>query len=157
MLDITILAVGKIKKEYFQTGCSEYLKRLSPYARIEMQEVQSEPFNSDSDTDRTKSKQKEGERILAFLKRFPDSLVFLMHEHGQNPTSAELAQKINNLNSHIIFVIGGALGFSDEVLNYNAEKLSLSMMTFPHEMARMILLEQIYRAITISKDKSYHY
>lgn len=157
MLDITILAVGKIKKEYFQTGCDEYLKRLSPYARIEMQEVQSEPFQSDSDADRTKSKQKEGERILSFLKRFPDSLVFLMHEEGQNPTSIELSQKICGLNKHVIFVIGGALGFSEEVLNYKAEKISLSMMTFPHEMARMILLEQIYRAITIDKDKSYHY
>ncbi len=157
MLDITILAVGKIKKEYFQTGCDEYLKRLSPYARIKMEEVQAEPFDSNVDSDRVKSKQKEGVRILAFLEKFPESYVFLMDEHGQSITSTELAQKVENLNKHIIFVIGGALGFSEEVLKYNAEKISLSMLTFPHEMARMILLEQIYRAITILKNKNYHY
>jgi len=154
MLNITILAVGKIKEESFLDLILEYLKRLKPYASIKIEELKAESFNIAT---KNKAKVIEGERLLNYLKRFPDSKIILLDEAGNNYSSGEFANLINNENCHFIFVIAGSLGFSDQVKSKIKSSLTLSKMTFTHEMARVILLEQIYRAVTIIKNKPYHY
>jgi len=154
MMRITILAVGKIKKDYFREAIGEYLKRLSPYAKIDVEEIEAEPFKRESDKD--KAKKIEGEKILKFLEKNEGNIIIL-DEKGKNFSSHEFAEFLEDKNERIIFVIGGALGFHENILENPYRKLSLSKMTFPHEMARMILLEQIYRASAIMSGKEYHY
>ena len=157
MLKITILAVGKIKDENFKESFLKYFKRLSPYASINMEEISPEPFFDNSD--REKIKQKEGEKILKYLDKFSQSKVFILDENGKEFRSQEFSEFLfRNDLENLIFVIGGTLGFSNNILNHkNSIKISLSRMTFPHELARVLLVEQIYRAIAINKNKSYHY
>ncbi|MCK9378574.1 MAG: 23S rRNA (pseudouridine(1915)-N(3))-methyltransferase RlmH [Candidatus Moranbacteria bacterium] len=155
MQKITILSVGKIKEKYFQEACQEYLKRISPYVRVEMEEVGAESFFGEGDKE--KAKEKEGERILKFLDRNDDCQIFLLEENGKEMDSVVFSQKLEKIQQSIIFVIAGALGFSDAVKKRGFEKLSLSQMTFPHELARLVLLEQVYRAATICNGKKYHY
>jgi 23S rRNA (pseudouridine1915-N3)-methyltransferase len=153
MLEILIIAVGKIKNGFFSGAIREYLTRLKPYASVKILELSSEPFN---DSNRDKAKKAEGERALSALEKYAGAEIFLLHERGREIDSLKFAEKLSSANGKIVFVIAGALGFSEEVLaKYN--QLSLSKMTFPHEMARLILLEQIYRAITIIRGKTYHY
>lgn len=155
MLRITILTIGKIKEKYFAEAIEEYEKRLKPYAKMDIVELKAEPF---SENTKDKAKNIEAERMLSFLEKHPDSQIFILDENGKNPTSREFAQMIEKSeNSHFVFVIGGSLGFAKEILGRPWPKISLSTMTFPHEMARMILIEQIYRAVTIIKNKDYHY
>lgn len=157
MLKITILAVGKLKNEYFKKAFSEYLKMISPYANVNVEELSPEPFFDNSNKE--KIKEKEGEKIIKYLERFPRSRVLLLEESGREFQSIDFSNFLfKNETDNIIFVIGGTLGFSKEVFGYkNATKVSLSQMTFPHELTRVILSEQIYRAIAINKNKSYHY
>lgn len=157
MLNITILSVGKIKKDYFFQAMEEYLKRIKPYVVLKNEELKAEPFFDNSD--RAKIKEKEGERIINFLEKFPQSKVFILDESGKNFKSTEFSEILFKYEADpIILVIGGTLGLSANVLTYkNSIELSLSAMTLPHELARVILLEQIYRAIAINKNKSYHY
>lgn len=155
MLNITILAIGKIKETYFREAIEEYLKRLKPYAKIEVHELNPVPFGDSAS--KLKSKQIEGKRILNFLAKYPDSEVVILSEKGKRFTSVNFAKYLSGINRKIIFVIGGALGYEGDVLVKHKNQLSLSDMTFPHEMARVILAEQIYRAVTIMKDKEYHY
>ncbi|NCN07328.1 23S rRNA (pseudouridine(1915)-N(3))-methyltransferase RlmH [Candidatus Falkowbacteria bacterium] len=154
MLNITLLTIGKIKDKSINDLILEYLKRLKPYAKINIEELKSESFKVDN---KNKAKEVEGERILNYLKKYPDSQVILLTENGKTFDSVEFSDFINNENTHFIFVIAGSLGFSKAVENKIKTSLSLSKMTFTHEMARLILLEQIYRAITIHKKKEYHY
>jgi len=151
---LIILAVGKIKKDYFHEAIREYLKRLGPYAKIDIEEIEAEPFKRESDKE--KAKKIEGERILKFLEKNEGNII-LLDEKGKNFSSHEFAEFLEDKNERIIFVIGGALGFNKNILENSYQKLSLSKMTFPHEIARMILLEQIYRATTITSGKEYHY
>lgn len=153
MFNITILAVGKIKEKYFQEAIGEYLKRLKPYAKITIEELKAEPFKNENE--KIKSKKIEGERILNFLEKHSDSEVFILDERGKKFSSMEFANHL--LSQPIIFVIGGALGIDEGVIKKCKNKISLSNMTFPHEMARLFLIEQLYRAITIVKGKEYHY
>lgn len=155
MLDIIILSVGKIKEKYFQEAFEEYLKRLRPYAKIELHELKPEPFLGDSDKE--KSKRAEGERIVNFLDKHADSEVIILDEHGKKFSSVEFSEYLTNINRRIIFVIGGALGLSEDILNNHKNKVSLSDMTFTHEMAKVFLAEQIYRAVVIERGKKYHY
>jgi 23S rRNA (pseudouridine1915-N3)-methyltransferase len=151
MLEIIILAIGKVKNEFFAGAIDEYLLRLKPYASVKILEITLEAFG---DSDHKKAKQAEGERILRNLEKYAGAEIFLLHERGREMDSIKFSEKI--ANGKIVFVIAGALGFSEEVLQkYN--QLSLSKMTFPHELARLVLLEQIYRAATIIKGKTYHY
>lgn len=153
MLDIILLAVGKIKNRHYSALAAEYLKRLKPYARVKMIELEASSFD-----ERTKERAKEfdAERIENFLnKRKDDHLVYLMAERGEEYDSPNLAKWLNNKNP-LILVVGGALGFSDDLYK-KYPTLSLSALTFPHELARVILLEQIYRSVTILQNKSYHY
>lgn len=154
MIQATILAIGGIKDAPLRELAEEYLKRLAPYAKVEIQELKAEAFGAD---DEEKAKKKEGERILNFLEKKSDVKIFLLTESGKLKNSKEFAGFLGAESGQIIFVIAGALGFSDEVLKKPFVRLSLSPMTFTHEMARVILLEQIYRAATILKGKKYHY
>src|SRR3989344_3255457 len=138
MLNIIILSVGKIKEKYFQEAFDEYSKRLKPYAKIEVQELKPEPFMGDSDKD--KSKKIEGERILKFLDNHKDREVIILDENGRNISSVKFSEYLFGINRQIVFVVGGTLGFSDDVLKKYKNKVSLSDMTFPHEMAKVILI-----------------
>lgn len=154
MYDIIILAVGKIKEKYFEEAIQEYLKRLRPYARVVIHELPPESFGK-GDIERTKNI--EGDKILKFLEKQKNAKVIVMDEQGKNFTSHEFSSFLSREHEQLVFVIGGSLGLSDEVLSRADYKLSLSQMTFTHEMARLFLCEQIYRAITIEKGKTYHY
>jgi 23S rRNA (pseudouridine1915-N3)-methyltransferase len=157
MLKITILAVGKLKDDNFKKLFNEYIKRISPYAVLNLEELAPEPFFDNSNKE--KIKQKEGEKIINYLKRFPQSKIFILDERGKEFNSENFSKVLfKNELENIIFVVGGTLGFSGEILTYkNAFQVSLSTMTFPHELVRVILAEQIYRSIAINKNKSYHY
>lgn len=155
MFHVTLLVVGKIKEDYFAEAINEYLKRLKPYAKLDVVELKAESF---SESTKEKAKKTEAERISSFLDKKPDAQVFILDENGKNPTSREFAQMMEKSESgHFIFVIGGSLGFAPELAEKPYLKLSLSHMTFPHEVARVVLFEQIYRAMTIIKGKEYHY
>ena len=153
MLNITILAIDKVKEKHFQTPIDEYLKRLKPYARINMVELAAESF---SESNREKAKKREGEKILNYLNKHIGQ-IYLLEERGDEFSSPEFAEFLDKKSELLIFVIGGALGLSEEVRGKANKVISLSAMTFPHEMARMILCEQLYRAVSITKGKNYHY
>jgi len=153
MWDITILAVGRLKEKYWQTASEEYLKRLKPYARVRVEELAAEPF---SKATREKAKKIEAGRIENYLKKRPDSLIMLLAESGRRLDSFIFAETLKNINQPLILVIGGALGFKQELFEAYP-KISLSKLTFPHELARVILLEQLYRATAILNNRTYHY
>lgn len=158
-MKITLICVGKLKEKYLAQGVEEYTKRLSRYCSLEVVELPDEktPDNA-SVTVEDMIKRKEGERILKVLKE--DSFCITLAINGTMLSSEELADKIDNLGitgtSHISFIIGGSLGLSEEVLKKADYRLSFSKMTFPHQLMRMILLEQIYRAYRIINHQPYH-
>ncbi len=152
MLDITILALGKIKDKSYAHLAGEYLKRLKPYARIKMMELEAVAF---SEKMRDKAKDYEGEKIENFLNKQSEAVVYLLAERGLQMPSPEFAHWLEK-KSPLILVVGGALGFS-EALYQKYPCLSLSPLTFPHELARVVLLEQLYRSATILQQKNYHY
>lgn len=154
MFDIIILAIGKIRENYFAEAADEYIKRLKPYARVETIELGPVPFNN---SNKNKAKKLEAEKILAYLEKHSDSRIFILHEEGKKINSRDFAGTVEGSGGRMIFVVGGSLGFDDSILEKSWQKLSLSPLTFPHEMARVILLEQIYRAATIIRGKEYHY
>ncbi|MFC0417092.1 23S rRNA (pseudouridine(1915)-N(3))-methyltransferase RlmH [Cytobacillus solani] len=158
-MNISIITVGKLKEKYLKQGIDEYLKRLSAYAKIEIIEVPDEKAPEElSDTEMIQVKQKEGERILS--KIHPDAHVIALAIEGKMKTSEELADGLDKLatygKSKVTFVIGGSLGLSSEVLQRANEKLSFSKMTFPHQLMRLILVEQVYRAFRILRGEPYH-
>lgn len=155
MFNVVILAVGKTKEKYWRTAAEEYLARLKPYARIVVEEVAAEPFRRESDKE--KAKQKEGERLLAALSKYSDSEIIILDERGREFTSSEFSDFFSREARRVIFIIGGPLGFHENLSKRTFTKISLSKMTLPHELARVVLLEQIYRATTIASGKSYHY
>ncbi len=158
-MKITIISVGKIKEDYFRKAIAEYTKRLSSYCTLEQIEIADEkaPENL-SAKEEVIIKQKEGERILSKLD--PSSYLIALDIKGKQLSSETLAEKIDTLGvygtSHITFVIGGSLGLSDEIIDKSDMKLSFSKMTFPHQLFKVILLEQIYRAFKIMKGEPYH-
>lgn len=158
-VNISIVTVGKLKEKYLKQGIEEYIKRLSAYAKIEVVEVPDEKAPEQlSDTEMEQVKQKEGERILT--KIHPDSHVIALAIQGRMLTSEQLAANLDNLatygKSKITFVIGGSLGLSEDVLKRADEQLSFSKMTFPHQLMRLILVEQVYRAFRIMRGEPYH-
>ena len=156
---INIVCVGKFKEKYLKLGIDEFKKRLSKYCKLEIIELEDEkaPENL-SDKEMLMIKEKEGKKILSKIK--DNSYVIALAIDGKNLSSEELAETINKLGvrgvSNITFVIGGSLGLSDEVLSRADYKLSFSKMTFPHQLMRLILLEQVYRAFRIMKNEPYH-
>ncbi|MCA1042236.1 23S rRNA (pseudouridine(1915)-N(3))-methyltransferase RlmH [Bacillus infantis] len=158
-MNISIITVGKLKEKYLKQGIDEYLKRLSAYAKMDIIEVPDEKAPEElSDIEMIQVKQKEGERILA--KIHPDAHVIALAIEGKMKSSEELADTIDKLatygKSKIAFVIGGSLGLSQEVLQRADEKLSFSKMTFPHQLMKLVLLEQVYRAFRINRGEPYH-
>lgn len=157
-MKIKIVTVGKLKEKYLVQGIEEYSKRLSKYCKLELIEVKDEhaPENlSDKDIDIIKNI--EGERILSKIK---DEYIIALAIEGKQLSSEDLALKMNEItnyhSSNICFVIGGSLGLSKDVLNKASYKLSFSKMTFPHQLMKLILLEQIYRTFRINNNEPYH-
>ena len=158
-MKITLITVGKIKEKYLEDAIAEYSKRLSRYCKLEIVEVADEktPDNA-SATVEDAIRDKEGERILKYIKE--DAYVITMEIAGKMLTSEEMAEKIEKLGvqgtSHIIFIIGGSIGLGREILKRSDYALSFSKMTFPHQLMRVILLEQIYRSYRIINHEPYH-
>ena len=152
-MHITIITIGKIRESYIRDGVLEYLKRLSPYAKIKEMELKAESFTN---TTKNKAKKLEGERMLKTLLKYPKENIFLLDEYEKEYSSLDFSSLLSFKNE-IVFVIAGSLGWSDELKKSNYKKISLSKMTMPHELARLVLLEQIYRGITIINKKEYHH
>ncbi|SHE89829.1 23S rRNA (pseudouridine1915-N3)-methyltransferase [Caldanaerobius fijiensis DSM 17918] len=158
-MGIDIIAVGKIKEKYIQEGVSEYAKRLSRYCKLNIVEVPDEkaPENL-SDAQKEQVKQLEGERIRAKIKK--GSFVIVTDINGEQMSSERLASKLNELilsgKNDITIVIGGSLGLCDELVKNADMRLSFSKLTFPHQLFRLILLEQLYRCFKIIHAEPYH-
>lgn len=158
-MKITILCVGKIKEKYFTGAIEEYVKRLSRYCKLEMVEVADEKTPEGASIALEQQiKQKEGERLLKYIPE--DAYVCVLAIEGKQLTSEQLSEKIGELGvrgvSHIVFIIGGSLGLWDVVIQKADFLLSFSKMTFPHQLMRVILLEQIYRGYRILQGEPYH-
>ena len=158
-MKITLITVGKIKEKYLKDAIAEYSKRLTRYCKLDIIELQDEktPDNA-SEKEEELIKEKEGRAILSKIKE--NAFVVAMNLKGKQLTSEEFANFIENQgivgNSNIVFIIGGSLGISQEVIKRANEKICFSKMTFPHQLFRVILLEQIYRAYKIMNNESYH-
>ncbi len=158
-MKITVLAVGKIKEKYFTDAVKEYSKRLGRYCKLEIIETADEKTpDSASDHENRLIRAKEGERLNKYIKN--DAYVIALAINGKQISSEQFADKVDKLGvqgvSHIIFIIGGSTGLDDNILKNADEELSFSIMTFPHQMMRVILLEQIYRAYRIIHGEPYH-
>ncbi|OAH54285.1 MULTISPECIES: 23S rRNA (pseudouridine(1915)-N(3))-methyltransferase RlmH [Bacillaceae] len=158
-MNISIITVGKLKEKYLKQGIDEYVKRLSAYAKMDIIEVADEKAPEVlSDAEMIQVKEKEGERILSKIGQ--DTYVIALAINGKMKSSEALAADLDKLatygKSKIAFIIGGSLGLSDTVLNRADEKLSFSNMTFPHQLMRLILVEQVYRSFRINRNEPYH-
>lgn len=158
-MNIKIVTVGKIKEKFMKAAIDEYSKRLSRYCKLEIVELTDEktPDNA-SDKEEEAIKEKEGTRIIGCIK--DTDYVIALDLRGKDMTSEEFAQNIKNLGvqgkSNIVFVIGGSLGISGSVLKRADAKVTFSKMTFPHQLFRVMLLEQVYRAFRIIQGEPYH-
>ena len=158
-MKITCITVGKIKETYYTDAVKEYSKRLSRYCKLEIIELPDEKTpDGASQAQETAIKNREGERILKAIRE--DAYVIALAIEGQAPDSVGLSQKLERLGiggtSHVTFVIGGSLGLSPAVMLRADEAVSFSRMTFPHQLMRVILLEQVYRGFRIMKGEPYH-
>ncbi|WP_461182632.1 23S rRNA (pseudouridine(1915)-N(3))-methyltransferase RlmH [Virgibacillus kimchii] len=158
-MKITIVSVGKLKEKYLKQGIQEYLKRLNNYAKVEIVEVADEKApESISEAEMEAVKQKEGTRILSHISQ--DTYVITLEINGKMLSSEQLAAKMDELatygKSKVVFVIGGSLGISREVQERSDLALSFSKMTFPHQLMRLVLLEQVYRGFRIIRGEPYH-
>ena len=158
MISINIICVGKIKESYLKEGALEYSKRLSKYCNLEITELSDEKLPERLNPSLEENiKQKECDNIIAHIKK--DSYVICLDLKGKELSSEELSKKIDNIsftNSTITFIIGGTLGLNKKVLDLANESVCFSKMTFPHQLIRIFLLEQLFRAFKISKGETYH-
>lgn len=158
MLTINILCVGKIKESYLREAISEYSKRLSKYCNLNIIEVSDEKVPEKlSETIIKNIKDEEASKMLSHLKK--DTYCISLDLKGKQLTSEEFSRKIeeiSSISSSITFVIGGTLGIGEDILNKSKEKICFSKMTFPHQLIRVFLLEQIFRAFKISNNETYH-
>lgn len=158
MIHLNLIVVGKLKEEYWRAAEKEYLKRLTASVELNIHEIREESFSEKDPIDLIK--EKEGKKILEVLEKIKDSLVVVLEEKGKQFSSVDFAKNLSNwsgLSHSITFVIGGPLGLSKSVTSKANMNFSLSPLTFTHQMARVILLEQIYRAMMISSNRKYHY
>ncbi|WP_404348626.1 23S rRNA (pseudouridine(1915)-N(3))-methyltransferase RlmH [Sutcliffiella horikoshii] len=158
-MNISIITIGKLKEKYLKQGINEYLKRLSAYAKIEIVELPDEKAPEQlSEAEMEQVKNKEGERILAKIS--DDTHVIALAIEGKQRSSEELAKEMDKLatygKSKVAFVIGGSLGLSGDVMKRANDTLSFSKMTFPHQLMKLILLEQVYRGFRINRGEPYH-
>ncbi len=158
-MNITIVCIGKLKERYWTEAIQEYSKRLSKYCTLTINELKEEKApDNPSAAEEIAVKEAEGKNILKQIKK--DAFVIVLEIQGKELTSEALAEKIKGLGidgkSDVVFVIGGSIGLSEEVLARADFRLSFSKMTFPHQMMRVILLEQIYRSFKIIRNETYH-
>lgn len=158
-MKITVISVGKLKEKYLKDAIAEYAKRLGKYCKLELLEVADEKIPENAGNAAEESvRAKEGERILKFVR--DDVYIITLEIDGAQLSSERLAERIENLGiqgrSHIIFIIGGSIGLGEEVRGRSDFALSFSKMTFPHQLMRVILLEQIYRSFRIINGEPYH-
>ena len=159
LLKIKIITVGKLKEKYLVQGINEYLKRLQSYAKVEIIEVADEkaPENL-SEAEMLQVKGKEGERILAKIN--DQDYVFVLAINGKQFSSEEFSKEVEQLGingkSQLAFVIGGSLGLSDQVLKRSQQQMSFGKLTYPHQLMRLVLVEQIYRGFRIMRGEPYH-
>lgn len=156
---ITIISVGKLKEKYLKLGIEEYAKRLGAYTKLDLIEVPDEKAPEQlSDAEMEIVKKKESERILAKVPQ--DAYVFALAIEGKQRTSEEMSKEIENLltygHSKQVFVIGGSLGLHEDVLKRADTKISFGKMTLPHQLMKLVLVEQIYRSFRIMKNEPYH-
>lgn len=159
MIKVTVIAVGKLKEKYLRDACAEYLKRLGTYSKVNVVEVNEERCSDNpSGTEIENVKQKEGQRIIAKIPK--GSFVVPMCIEGTQFSSEDFAKKIEATavagDGDITFIIGGSFGLSDEVKSLGKLKLSFGKLTLPHQLMRVVLLEQIYRAFSILNNSKYH-
>ena len=159
MLEINILCVGKIKEKFFKEAIEEYSKRLSKYCKLNIIEVaDSKVPDNLSDNLKVKIKNEEAFRMLNYVKK--ETYLICLDLNGKEYNSVEFSEKISNLTvkgeSKITFVIGGTLGIGDDILQLSKEKICFSKMTFPHQLIRIFLLEQLFRAFKICNGETYH-
>ena len=161
MINFTIIAIGKLKEQYWREAAAEYLKRLQPYARITIIELQDEQLPAQaSPAEVAAIKEKEGRKILAATATSDGHYVIALDPAGERISSEGLAAAFDNLavrgHSRITFIIGGAAGLAPSVIQRADRRLSFSDLTFTHQMIRIFLLEQIYRAFKILRGEKYH-
>lgn len=159
MLHIEIICVGKLKEDYLKSAISEYLKRLSKYCSCRVIELPDEKLPTPlSEADKRKVIEKESNSILSHIKE--NSYVFALDLKGKQYTSEEFSEKLSNIalreNSTITFLIGGTLGMSQELLEHANQLVCFSKMTFPHQLIRVFLLEQLFRSFKIQNNETYH-
>lgn len=160
MLKINIVTAGKIKEKYLTAGINEFLKRLTPYAQVKILEISEEKMKDNpSEAEKQQTLTAEGERLLKLVPN--GSYLIVLDVYGKELSSEELSAKLDDLTvqgvSNVTFLIGGAFGLSQEVRKAADLKLSFSRMTFTHQMVRLLLVEQIYRAFKISRGEKYHW
>ncbi|MBF1213148.1 23S rRNA (pseudouridine(1915)-N(3))-methyltransferase RlmH [Gemella morbillorum] len=157
-MKVTLICVGKVKEKFYRDAIKEYEKRLGAYIKLNTIEINDEKVKVESPSEITIAMDKEGKNILSKIK--DNQYVITLEILGKNLSSEDFAEKINNLmltgNSDVVLVIGGSYGLSDGVKKRSDYALSFSKMTFPHQMMRVILLEQVYRAYRIITGASYH-
>ena len=158
MLNINVVCIGKIKEKYLKDALDEYSKRLSRYCKLTFLELPDEKIpDKINDNLVSEIKSKECNNIINHFKK--DSYLIALDLNGKEFTSEEFSKKIDNLsmeNSHLTFIIGGSLGLTKELLDMCDLKICFSKMTFPHQLIRVFLLEQIFRAFKIQKGETYH-
>lgn len=155
MIKVNIVCVGRVKEKYFEEGIAEYAKRLSRYCEFKIIEVEEENFKKAEDGEINIIKEREGERILPHLKGY----VFVSAIEGKKLSSKAFSEKLKKAADErgtVSFVIGGSYGLADEVKKRARELISFSDMTFPHTLFRLMLVEQIYRAFSITAGTAYH-
>ena len=158
-MKIKLVTVGKLKEKYLIQGINEYLKRLNSYAKMEIIEVPDEKAPEKlSDAEMLQVKEKEGQRILGKIN--DNEYVFVLAINGKQLSSEEFSKEIEQLGisgkSNLTFVIGGSLGLSDSVLRRCNQQISFGRLTYPHQLMRLVLVEQIYRGFRIMKGEPYH-
>lgn len=155
-MNINIIAVGKIREKYIHAGIEEFLKRIQPYSSLKIIEIPAENLKYPEQEE--KCKEAEAQKILSNINE--SSFVVAMEVNGKSVSSEDFAQKINQLNfggyNHLVFVIGGAVGLHESISKRADYSMSLSKLTLTHQMARLFLIEQIYRAFKIIKGEPYH-
>ena len=159
-MKLTIICAGKIKEKYLSAGIAEFMKRLRPFAQVEIREIHEEKMPDEpSAAEKEQVLQKEGEKLLKLVPS--GSYLFVLDVYGSEMASEQLAEKIDQLGiqgrSSISFLIGGAFGLSKEVRAAADARLSFSQLTFTHQMVRLLLVEQIYRAFKINRHEKYHW
>ena len=156
-MNVNIICVGKLKEKYLKEAQSEYLKRISRFAKIKIIELNDEKLTGSESLDKI-AKNKEGESIINKIPK--NSYIFAMDIKGKQFTSTDFAKELNSLSisgkSDFTFIIGGSLGLSEDILKIANKKMSFSLMTFPHQLFRVMLLEQIYRCFKINNNETYH-